>query len=300
MTLRARSSSGPEEPSYPPVPPGVEVLPGYGVVSLLAHGRRLDTYDAYDEARDCRVIVKILRPDRLDDERVRRAVLQEAEIVTGLAHPHLVRGLDRFAEPVPAMVLQMLGGATLAALVEDGPLGVADSAQLGLQLVSVLGYLHRHDWLHLDVKPSNVVVQDGQAVLIDLSLAGRPGDGRPGAGTRGYLAPEQATGRGLSPATDVWGLGVTLLESLTGELPYGDEATWDSRRRIPLLHRRRPTAPTLPAALPEEYRDLLLAMVAQDAVDRPSLAEVRARLGRLVTGRLVTGRLVTGRLVTGI
>ena len=101
----------------------------------------------------------------------------------------------------------------------------------------MLGHLHHHDWLHLDVKPANVVVDHGRAVLIDLSLAGRPGSGRAGAGTRGYLAPEQARGRDLTAATDVWGLGVTLIEAFTDDVPYGDEATWDTGRRWPLVHR---------------------------------------------------------------
>jgi serine/threonine protein kinase len=263
------------------MPPGTEVLPGYRVVRLLTHGHRLDTYDAYDEERGCRVVVKVLREDRRSDDRVREGVLQEAALVTELAHPHLVRGYEAFEEP-PAMVLETLTGSTLSRLVEQGPLAPADVALLGTQLASVLGYLHRKDWLHLDVKPANVVVRGGIAVLIDLSLAGRPGEGRPGAGTRGYLAPEQAVGRGLSPATDVWGLGVTLLEALTGELPYGDEATWDSKRRWPLVHRRLPERPfgdALPDGVPAEWRDLLLACVDRDPAARPRLADVTAVLG---------------------
>ena len=146
----------------------------------------------------------------------------------------------------------------------------------------MLGYLHHHDWLHLDVKPANVVVRGGTAVLIDLSLAGRPGEGRAGAGTRGYLAPEQALGRGLTSATDVWGLGVTLLEALTGQLPYGDEATWESRRRWPLVGRRMPERPFgggLPGGVPEEWGELLSACVALDPAERPRLADVVACFG---------------------
>lgn len=282
-----------EPPAYAGIAPGDDVLPGYRVVRLLSHGRRLDTYDAYDEDRGCRVVVKILRPDRLDDERVRAAVLQEGEIVTELAHPHLVRGYARHTEP-PALVLETLSGATLAAVVEQGRLGHADAALLGVQLASVLGYLHRHNWLHLDVKPANVVVRGGSAVLIDLSLAGRPGEGRPGAGTRGYLAPEQALGKGLSPATDVWALGVTLLEALTGELAYGHEATWESRRRLPLVHRRLPNRPferpgppsaAVLADLPDGWADLLLACVAVDPAERPRLADVATVLDRGAVGR---------------
>lgn len=186
-------------------------------------------------------------------------------------------------------MLETLRGATLAKVIEDhlpaddapGGLDVADVAELGMQLTSVLGYLHRHDWLHLDLKPANVVVEHGKAVLIDLSLAGRPGDGRPGSGTRGYLAPEQARGRGLSPATDVWGLGVTLIECLTGDLPYGDEATWDTRRRIPVVHRRMPTEPEGMEHVPVAVRDLLAACVDLDPAARPRLKDVRDVLAPL-------------------
>jgi serine/threonine protein kinase len=262
--------------------PGETVLPGYEVVSLLSHGKRIDTYDVYSRERDCRCVVKILRPDRRDDKRVRDAVLLEGMLMRDLTHPHLVRGYEVHAEPVPAMVLETLSGATLAAVIDDGLLTVPDSAQLGLHLVSVLSYLHRRGWLHLDVKPSNIVVENGRATLIDLSLVGRPGKGRRGAGTRGYLAPEQALGENLSAATDVWGLGVTLVEALTGVMPHGDEATWDSRRRIPLVHRRAPRPLEPLEELPAAYDELLRGCLARTPADRPTLDEVRTCLSALV------------------
>jgi serine/threonine protein kinase len=262
--------------------PGDTVLPGYRVVSLLSHGRRIDTYDVHSLERDCRCVVKILRADRRDDQRVRGAVLLEGRLLSELTHPHLVRGYEVHTSPAPAMVLETLGGATLAALIDDGPLEVPDTAQLGLHLVSVLSYLHRRGWLHLDVKPANIVVESGRATLIDLSLVGRPGEGRAGAGTRGYIAPEQAVGSGLSAATDVWGLGVTLVESLTGLMPHGDEATWESRRRLPLLHRREPPPPARLDHVPAAYDELLRGCLERSPGDRPTLAEVRAVLGELV------------------
>ena len=271
---------------------------GYRPLTLLADGRRLETWDAWDEARGTRCVVKLLRADRRDDPRVRQAVLLEGHLATTLAHPHLVRGYDVLDDP-PTVVLETLRGATLSALVEPEPLGLADAAELGCQLASVLGYLHRHDWLHLDLKPDNVVVDHGKAVLIDLSLAGRPGSGRPGAGTRGYLAPEQATGRGLSAATDVWGLGMTLVDALARTAPYGDEATWESRRRWPLLHRRMPLVPEGLDEIPDEVRDLLAACVSLDPAARPLLEQVRSALEPLrspppavddVPASLATGR----------
>lgn len=261
--------------------PAADLPAGLRPVALLSHGRRLDTWGAWDEERRTRVVVKVARPERRAESAVREALRREGEIVTTLAHPHLVRGYACHEEP-PAVVLETLRGATLAAVIEDGTLDLADVAELGLQLTAVLGYLHAHEWLHLDVKPANVVVDHGRAVLIDLSLAGRPGAGRAGAGTRGYLAPEQARGRDLTAATDVWGLGVTLIEAFTDDVPYGDEATWDTGRRWPLVHRRMPSAPSGLDVVPPEVRELLAACVDLDPDARPRLVDVRAELAGLV------------------
>lgn len=268
------------ETEAPPIAAGELLMPGYRAVSRLAHGRRLDTWDAVDEERDVRCIVKLLRAERRVEPDVVASVLREGEIVTGLSHPHLVRGYAVVSDP-PAIVLETLRGATLGALVEDEPLRVDDVALMGLQLCSVLGYLHRHGWLHLDLKPANVVVEHGKAVLIDLSLAARPGDGRPGAGTHGYLAPEQVTGNDLSASTDVWGLGVTLIESLTGELPFGQEASWGKRARWRPRRGTPDPSRLLPSDLPDDVRRLLLACVEQDQAARPSLAEVKTVLAPL-------------------
>ena len=143
----------------------------------------------------------------------------EGALLTTLTHPHLVTGYEFVTAPRPAVVLETLPGATLAALIDDARLGVVDTALLGRQLVSVLGYLHRHGWVHLDVKPDNVVVQEGRAVLIDLGLATRPGRIERGMGTDGYAAPEQDAGGTVSAATDVWGLAATLVECVTGAAP---------------------------------------------------------------------------------
>lgn len=282
MKLLTRSRS--ENPADPPSALAQADLPaGYRPIARLAHGKRLDTWDAWDEDRDVRCVVKVLHRNRRHEERVVRATLQEGEILTSLSHPHLVRGYGVHEDP-PSLVIETLRGATLSHLIdEEGPIPLADVAELGLQLVSVLSYLHRHDWLHLDVKPDNVVVDHGKAVLIDLSLAARPGDGRPGAGTRGYLAPEQAHGRGLGAATDVWGLGTTLIECFLGDIPYGDEQSWGEAPRWQ-LGRRRPAGPVGLEELPEPVRGLLTACVDPDQQARPRLADIKAEL-RPLTAR---------------
>lgn len=286
--------------------PGDELIPGYRAVERLAHGRRLDTWDAVDLARGTRCVVKLLRPDRAADTDVADALLREGEILTTVQHPHLVRCFAVVERPTPAIVLETLRGATLSAHVDEGPLPVADVAVAGLQLAAALGYLHAHGWLHLDVKPDNVVNEHGKAVLIDLSLAGSAGDRgtigstgnrgtagsagscRPGAGTPGYLAPEQAEGEGLSPATDVWGLGVTMWECLTGAPPYGDDQTWE-RSGSPLRRWRRASAatlrqplPPLPDDVPRDLADLLRGCVDLDPAARPRLVDVTAVLTKVL------------------
>jgi serine/threonine protein kinase len=244
------------------VPAGAEVLPGYRVEGLLARGGRVDTYDVTSLDRDCRAVVKVLRRDRLGEVHVRSAVLTEGMLLTTLAHPHLVRGYELIAAPRPAVVLETLPGATLSAIVDDGLLGVADAALLGRQLASVLGYLHRQGWVHLDVKPDNVVVQEGRVVLIDLGLASRPGRIERGMGTDGYAAPEQDAGGTVSAATDVWGLAATLVECCTGAAPG----------RVPDLTR-----------VPPALRPLLASCLRPEPEARPALDQVAARLDALLT-----------------
>jgi len=271
------------EDAIPRVAPGEALLPGYEVVSLMRRGNRLDTYDVHSTERDCRCIVKVLRPDRQHEETCRDAVVREGQLLRDLTHPHLVRAYEVVEQPRTAVVLETLSGATLAALSEQGRLDPHDTAVLGRQLVSVLGYLHRNGWLHLDVKPSNVVVQAGRAILIDLSLVSHPGDARPHAGTDGYLAPEQVTGIGLTPATDVFGLGVTLGEALTGELPYGEENRWrtgTAPRRTTRQFRRRLDQVPAPMA------DLIEACIDPDPARRPPLTEVRLALTTLIEAKI--------------
>lgn len=266
------------------LPPGSEILPGYTVVGLLGHGRRIDTYDVYSELRQCRCVIKAIRPDRLTDDRVREAVLREGAILKDLAHPHLLRGYEVMERPFPAMVLETSPGATLDAVIEDAPLDPTDTAQLGLQLASALNYLHLHGWLHLDVKPANIIVESGRATLIDLSLVARPGPGRPGAGTSGYLAPEQATGKDLSEATDVWGLGVTLIEAVTGQTPFDTTSRWGMRGRLHRPSRRAEQALKDATGLPAEFGDALHACVDVDPRRRPDLDALREHLTPFAQG----------------
>ena len=242
--------------------PGEEIAPGYEVVELLSRGQALDVYEVYSHARLCSCVAKTLRPDRVRVDRVRKRLLQEGRLLQTLTHPHLPRALDTIAGPVPIVVLETLTGDTLEALVlmRSRRLPALDLAYLGLQLSSAVHYLHTAGYLHLDIRPANVLAEAGTATLIDLSIARPPGPVRRGLGTREYMSPEQARGGEVTAASDVGGLGVTLFEAATRTVPFAVTGPGhltprlapparDPPRRRPLRpHARRTprTAPTVP------------------------------------------------------
>jgi eukaryotic-like serine/threonine-protein kinase len=277
--------------SLSPLDPGTPIAPGYEVIAHLSRGRRLDVYDAWDHARGCRCVVKALRPERLGDARAREKLLEEGRLLCRLAHPHLVRGYEVLAEPEPLVVMETLGGQTLAHMIDsDGPLGSADVAQVGLQLGSAVHYLHDNGVLHLDLKPSNVVAEAGRAKLIDLSVARPPGPARDGIGTPSYMAPEQATGGALGPAADVWGIGAVLFEAAVGEPPFdepdGDDGDYLSGSSSdldtytgpwPQLERAAARVDEL-AEVPAALGEVVAACLRGDPAKRPTVAAAIAAL----------------------
>lgn len=267
--------SGPSAPRTEPAPAGAELAAGYVVLDHLRRGETLDVYDVWSRERYCRCVAKTMRPDRAGAVRARDRLLQEGRLLQTLSHPHLVRGYATLLLPRPTVILETLPGQTLDHLLgARGWLAVQDLAYLGLQLCAVLRYIHDRGYLHLDIKPSNIIAVAGQAKLLDLSLARQPGRAAAGIGTRGYRSPEQTAGGALTAAADLWGLGVTLHEAATGFPPVptdrsGTDTEAPGEIRGPALRRWR--------RLPRETRTTLEACLASEAADRPGIsALVRA------------------------
>jgi eukaryotic-like serine/threonine-protein kinase len=253
---------------------GSEIAPGYELLAHLNRSRVFDVYDCWSAERECRCVVKALRPDRLRDLGARRRLLAEGRLIERLRHPGVVRCYETLTAPEPLVVMETLTGETLAHLVDRRrrPLSARELAILGLQLAAAIGYLHRRGYVHLDLKPSNIVAEAGRAKLIDLGIARRPGRARAGVGTWCYMAPEQARGGQVGEAADAWGIGVVLWEAACGDTPFSDEAVEYPQlvhRAPPLASRRR-----LPGALAGAVEGCL----EPTASARPSLAELRAAL----------------------
>jgi serine/threonine protein kinase len=264
-----------------PVP---ELGSGYEPIALLSRGNDFDVYDAWSFERGCRVIVKTVRDDLLGDRHLGQRLLREGRLLVSLSHPHIVRGYEvREGGPRPIIVIETLGGETLSHLIRAGGLlEDEEAAQLGLQIGSAVRYLHARGRLHLDLKPSNVIAENGRAKLIDLGLSSAPGFVESGLGTWCYLAPEQARGGPVGPAADVWGLGATLYEALSGWPPFDDpereiDGLMDEDIEFPQLERlARPLAEV--SAAPPDLAHLVDCCLLPDVEMRPTLEFVLERL----------------------
>jgi eukaryotic-like serine/threonine-protein kinase len=279
---------------------GDEIAPGRTALKRLGGGRRYDAYLGWDDHLHAVVVFKVVRPHLVSEERVLSGLREEWEMLERLAHPVILRGFDAILDgPRPHLVLEHLEGPRLSSLVRRyGPLPPEQLIPLGVQLASAVHYLSREGIVHMDIKPSNTIM-GAPPRMIDMSVALAADEARElrtEVGTDAYMAPEQADPKELGPVgtpADVWGLGVTLYKAATGELPYSEPGEDDDaakEERWPQLVE----APTpLEARLPHDVADVIMDSLKFDAADRPTPAEVSARL-EPVLGELPKPRL--GRL----
>ncbi|MDT0213127.1 protein kinase [Rothia sp. ARF10] len=263
------------------------LLGSYRLVQRLGEGGMGVVHLALDRQGKA-VAIKVLRPHVAHDPAARARLSREVDTLSRIRSPRVAPVIDADIDGErPFIVTRYVPGPPLDEVVGSiGPMGADDLHRLGRGLAEALDVIHDSDVVHRDLKPGNVLMVDGDPVVIDFGIAHVMDDIRLTMtglvmGTPGYLSPEVVEGQPVSPATDWWGWAATLAYAASGHPPFG---------RGPMdvvLNRVTAGDPDL-RGVDARIAPLLYAALAPDPHDRPHQRDVVAALERYAHGGLVT------------
>lgn len=270
---------------------GDEIAPGRSVLKLLGGGTRYEALLVWDDHLFAIMVAKVLRPAYAQRESALRDLRKEADALALLAHPVIVRGYGAVLDgDYPHVLIEHLEGPTLRRVLRaERFLHMQQLLPLALHVASAIHYMSQEGWVHLDLKPDNLIMGVPPRV-IDLSVARTVARAARTAGVVGtdrYMAPEQCGTEDweglMGPPADVWGLGATLWRAATGEVPFprpkGAGESDDPDVRFPQLHADKPEPPR---NMDPRLAELLHATLEKDPARRPTARQVAEALEPLV------------------
>ncbi len=275
----------------------------FEVSTLLGVGGMGEVYRARDTKLGRDVAIKIL-PEEFANDRDRLARFQrEARLLAALNHPNIAHIHElQESDGVQFLVMELVGGETLADRIKKGPLEFAETYKLFGQIAEGLDAAHQQGVIHRDLKPANIkITDDGKVSVLDFGLAkaadahssssgaevtspwNADGAGASIAGqvlgTPAYMSPEQARGKAVDKRTDIWAFGCCLFEALTGKRPFRGETASDT---LAAILKGEPSWEELPTNTPARLRELLQSCLAKDSCDRlRDIGDARHELRRI-------------------
>jgi serine/threonine protein kinase/tetratricopeptide (TPR) repeat protein len=266
-----------------------ESIAHYRIIKKLGAGGMGEVYLAQDTKLDRKVAIKVLRPDSVTQENLKKRLIREAQAAAKLDHPNICAIYDvNEADSLTFIVMQYIEGETLADKMERKPLRLSTVLSIAEQAAEALAEAHAHNLIHRDIKPHNIMITPrGQLKILDFGLAKqlRSSDAvdydaptvsllsTPGhvIGTMPYMSPEQVQGEPLDPCSDIFSLGVTFYEMLAGKHPFKDKSAAVTMSRI-LLGDPIPTEQFQTQASPE-LQAILSKMLCKDKAARYQSAQ---------------------------
>jgi serine/threonine protein kinase len=246
---------------------------------LLARGSSALVYKGIDETLDRPVAIKVFSAGT-EVESFRG----ELRLLASLSHHGIVSivdaGIDTSAPEDPRLflVMELVRGRTIRSTLQKRTMTPRQVGEITYEVAEALDYVHSQGVIHRDITPSNIMLTDygtassrSRARLTDFGIAipieHRPAEDDLVTGTAAYLSPEQVRNLPLGPGTDIYSLGLVMLECLTNTVAFPGEAVESAMARID-------TDPDIPEYVDPEWRELIARMTSQDPADRPTAAEV--------------------------
>lgn len=204
----------------------------YELVEKIGEGGMAVVYKGRDRLLNRYIAVKILRPEFTKDAQFIESFNRESQAAAGLQHPNIVGVYDVGAEgSIHFIVMELVDGRPLSDIIaEKGPLNYKTAIEIAKQVASALSLAHKHNIVHRDVKPHNIMITtDGMAKLTDFGIARAVSSSTMVAetskviGSVHYFSPEQARGSYVDERSDIYSLGIVLYEMLTGKVPFDGE-----------------------------------------------------------------------------
>jgi serine/threonine-protein kinase len=289
-----------------------ETINGYQILRKISESNTAEIFHVrrlVGKGKGREYALKALRPQCAGHAKEREYLLNEYRICSELDHPNLVRAYEvQIQTARPFLAMDLILGRSLRERLDRALPSLPDALEWHAQVALGLAYFHDAGYVHRDVKPQNIVVgDDGVAKVIDFALARKQDSlfgahllrrilNRRRAGTGSYMSPEQILHHRMTGQADIYSLGVSLFESVTGRLPFpGGSKAQD------LLHQHVydpvPSAMVMRPGVPPEVSEFIQAMMAKAPLDRPSgMGYVSVKLRELaaVSRRAAVGRASAG------
>jgi len=273
--------------------PGIS-LAHYRLIEKIGAGGMGLVWKATDTRLDREVAVKVLNAEISADKRRLTRFEREAKLLASINHPNVatIYGLDE-QDGRHFIAMELIPGEDLAQRLDREPMGLGEALRIARQIAGALEATHEKGVIHRDLKPANVhVTPNGEIKVLDFGIArdaSQPGrDAEPEAtlpgsilGTVSYMSPEQARGKAVDAATDLWAFGCVLYRMLCGRNAFGGDTRWD---RLAAVLREEPDLKALPVDTPQAIRDLIERCLVKDRSKRMDDAGAARRVVESVLG----------------